>query len=67
MWLPEWVAVHHDALSGQKRASNHRRAELLAVMSHLIWVLRTKHGSSVRVASVHNHKDHLSIPLIKNS
>lgn len=55
MWLPEWVAVHHDAFSGQKRASYPQRVELLAVTSHLILVLGTKPGSSVKVASVHNH------------
>lgn len=40
------VYVHVGAQGTQKRALNSLRQELQVVVSHLIWVLRTKLGSS---------------------
>jgi hypothetical protein len=43
------------SLGGQKRASDLRELELQAAMSHQMWMLGTKPGSSVRAVHGLNH------------
>ena len=50
-----YVYAYRVTLGGQKRPSDPLELELQVAVSHLVWVLGTKLGSSVRAAKTLSH------------